>query len=253
MKRILFLASVALVALSCGGNQPAELYVPKNTVEFAGNAFQAFSLGADVKLYTSPKPGDNSKWTIQAVVPVRKETNAAIGDLFIDVVPLDDRGIRIRDGFALLGEDLQDLVPVYNSASGVERTVVFTLPDEYPDKYLSAKQANELLMKTKGVRMAFNVPEATPAAPLVTKDAAPKTEEYPMTLDGQLRKYGIYGKLGQYESALKRGDKKGAKKIEDNLWTIEKQFKNNNAIPEWLRKAFVDYIEDKEDEIEKRN
>ena len=36
------------------------------------------------------------------------------------------------------------------------------------------------------------------------------------------------------------------------MWEIEKKVKNDYTIPEWLRKSFVKYIEDKEDEIEDR-
>ena len=50
MKRILLLVAAAAVLAACGNNEPTELYVPKGTVEFAGNAFSSFSLGADVKL-----------------------------------------------------------------------------------------------------------------------------------------------------------------------------------------------------------
>jgi hypothetical protein len=58
--------------------------------------------------------------------------------------------------------------------------------------------------------------------------------------------------LAQYEKAIKNGEKKRAKKIEDQLWEIEKSVKNDSSIPSSLRKRFVDYIEDKEDEIEDR-
>ena len=251
MKRIILLATIALLAVSCDNNKStAELYVPKNTVEFAGNAFSAFSLGADVKLYTAQKPDDNSKWTVQAVVPVRKETTSTISGLEIRLTPLDDRSIRVRDGLVLMGEDLADLVPVYNSANGVERTIVFSINEETGPKYFSAKEADELIAKTRGIRMDFNLLSGAPAVKVETPAAAP--EEYPMTLDGQLRKYGMYGKLGQYENALRNKDKKRAKKIEDEMWTIEKKVKNDPSIPEWLRKRFVEYVEDKEDEIEKR-
>ena len=259
IKRILLLAFFALIAMSCGSGKKdasTELYVPKNTVEFAGNAFSDFSLGADVKLYTSPKPDDNAQWTVHAVVPVRKETTDKISGLEIKLTPMDDHGIRVRDGLVLLGEDLADLVPVYNSADGIERTIVFSIPENTGQKYFSAKEVKELIAKTKGVRMDFNLEEVAPAntAKKVEKSKAgkPEPEEYPMTLDGQLRKYGIYGRLSQYENALRNGDKKGAKRIEDAMWEIEKRFKNDKSIPEWLRDSFVDYIEDKEDEIEKR-
>ena len=117
MKRLLILAAVAALALSCSEKQPTELYVPKNTVEFAGNAFTDFSLGADVKLYATPNPDNKKQWLVQAVVPVRKETKAKVQDLDIHLTPLDDRGIRVRDGFSMEGEDLEHLVPVYTDGS----------------------------------------------------------------------------------------------------------------------------------------
>ena len=250
MKRILILAAVAALALSCSEKKSTELYVPKNTVEFAGNAFTDFSLGADVKLYATPNPDNKKQWLVQAVVPVRKETKAKVNDLDIRLTPLDDRGIRIRDGFVMHGEDLDNMVPVYNSADGVERTIVFSVSEDGRKKYFSGEEAAELISRTKGVRMDFNVDDPMAAKTLTPSSSA--DEEFPMTLDGQLRKYGVYGLLARYNTLLARGDKKGAKGVEDQLWSIEKQVKNNYNIPEWLRDRFVDYIEEKEDEIEDR-
>lgn len=250
MKKMILAAAVVLVAIACDSVKPAELYVPKNTVEFAGNAFTSFSLGADVKLYTAQNPDNKSQWVVQGVVPVRKEVKGNISGLSIDLVPLDDRGIRIRDGFVMHGEDLDNMVPVYNSADGVERTIVFSVSEDGRKKYFSGEEAAELISRTKGVRMDFNVDDPMAAKTLTPSSSA--DEEFPMTLDGQLRKYGVYGLLARYNTLLARGDKKGAKGVEDQLWSIEKQVKNNYNIPEWLRDRFVDYIEEKEDEIEDR-
>ena len=53
MKKSLILSAVAAVLFcACSSDKPAECYIPKNTVEFAGNAFSSFSLGADVRLHT---------------------------------------------------------------------------------------------------------------------------------------------------------------------------------------------------------
>ena len=254
MKRVLFLAAlVCLTLAACNQQKSAELYIPKNTVEFAGNAFTSFSLGADVKLYSAPDPDNASKYAIHAVVPVRKEMQGAIPDLSINLTPLDDRSIRVREGLVLEGEDLVNLVPVYNASSNVERTIVFSVPAG-PDgskKLFSAKEAAELLKNTKGVRMDFNISNA--AAPVVQKPAAaPAQEEYPMTLDGLCRKYGVYGLLARYNNALRDGNKKGAKRIEDQLWDIEKKVKADPSVPKWLQDRFKDYVEDKEDEIEDR-
>ncbi len=249
MKKLFVLSCIAVLAAACSNNKPAELYVPKNTVEFAGNAFTAFSLGADVKLYTSPNPDAPKQWTVQAVVPIRKEMKGKISGLSINLTPLDERSIRIRDNFVLEGEDLANLVPVYNSADNIERTVVFSVAQNGVKKYFTKKEANELLSKTKGVRMDFNVGGG--AVPVAVSGSS-GSEEYPMTLDGLCRKYGIYGLLGQYDQALRNDQSKRAKSIEDKLWSIEKRVKNDSSVPEWLRDRFVDYIEDKEDEIEDR-
>ena len=272
MKKYYFLLIVAAVLVcGCSSDKPEECYIPKNTVEFAGNAFSSFSLGADVKLYTAQNPENNSQWTIQAVVPVRKEVSTPIEDLSINLVMLDDRGVRVRDGFVLQAEDLQNLLPVYNASENVERVIVFSIPEE-DKKYLTSSEVSQLLEKTKGVRMDFNVfstpeniPEAAPQAPTtvvvetpagtvkaVAKPEPPAPKEYPMTVDGLCRKYGVYGLLSQYEKALRNRNKSAAKRIEDQLWSIEKRVKANNSIPERLRDSFVRYIENKEDDIEDR-
>ncbi len=250
MKRFLLLVAAAALFAACESNEPSELYVPKGTVEFAGNAFSSFSLGADVKLYTAPSPSNPSQWTVQAVVPVRKETEAQLEELQINMVPLDERSIRVRDGFVLVGEDLQNLLPVYNAGNGVERTVVFSA--EEGKKYFTKKEADAIMAKTKGVRIDFNAKEKVveapkPAKKAEAKDAAPKT---PRTVDDLCRKYGVYGMLAQYETHIKNKDKKAAKKVEDQLWKIEKQVKADKSLPEDLRKSFKNYVEDKEDEIE---
>ena len=252
MKRILILAAVAALALSCSEKQSTELYVPKNTVEFAGNAFSAFSLGADVKLYATPNPDNKKQWLVQAVVPVRKETKAKIEGLDIRLTPLDDRGIRVRDGFAMEGEDLEHLVPVYNAGEGVERTIVFSVAEDGVKKYFTLKEANELLAKVKGIRMDFTVSNPQPAAADKSKSAAASSSSSsePLSLNSLCNQYGVYGLLSQYENALKNDNSKRAKQIEDQLWSIEKKVKNDYTVPGWLRDAFVDYIEKREDAIE---
>ena len=250
MKKLFILTCLALAVSACSSNDSKELYVPKNTVEFAGNAFTSFSLGADVKLYTSQNPDVSKEWTVQAVIPIRKEMKGKISDLSINLTPLDDRGIRIRDNFVLEGEDLYNLVPVYNSADNIERTVVFSVSQDGVKKYFSKKDAEKLLARTKGVRMDFNVGNGT--APVVESGSSSSTTEYPMTLDGLCKKYGVYGLLAQYDAALRNDQDRRAKSIEDQLWAIEKRVKNDYNVPAWLRDRFVEYIEDKEDEIEDR-
>lgn len=279
MKKNYFLYVVALLlTYACSSSQPEDCFIPKNAVEFAGNAFSSFSLGADVKLYTVQNPENSSQWTIQAVVPVRKVVSTPIDELSIDLVMLDDRGLRVRDGLVLQAEDMPNLLPVFNAGENMERAIVFSIPDE-AKKYLSASDVSQLLNETKGVRMNFNVltppepspatevetsvaPEpspakvaATPAAPekkAVEAPKAPAKPEFPMTLDGLCRKHGVYGLLSQYEQALSNRNRSRAKQIEDHLWSIEKRVRADNSISERLRDSFVRYIEDKEDDIEDR-
>lgn len=250
MKRIFLLATVALLFAACANNEPSELYVPKGTVEFAGNAFSSFSLGSDVKLYTTISPENASEWTVQAVVPVRKETEATLESLDIKMVPLDDRSIRVRSGLVLQGEDLQSLVPVFNAGKSVERTVVFSVAEG--KKSFTKKEADEIIAKTKGVRIDFDAKEAEPAKPAKKVSAEAPVDTTPRTVDALCRKYGVYGMLSQYEKLIRNGDKKAAKKVEDQLWSIEKKVKADNSLPKDLRDSFKNYVEDKEDEIEAR-
>lgn len=269
-KTVLYIIAAAL-ACACSSNQPEDCVLPKNTVELAGNAFSTFSLGGDVKLHAVQNPENGSQWTIQAVIPVRKEVSTPIDELSLEIVPLDDSSVRLRDGLVLQAEDLANLLPVYNASENVERVVVFSIPEK-EKKYLSNSEVAQLLENTKKLRMNINAklspePSAakvveTPAvtvkteakkettAPVATKTSAPK--EYPMTLDGLCRKHGVYGLLSQYEQALKNRNKRGAKKIEDQLWVIEKGIRADKSIPERLRSSFVRYVEGKEDEIEDR-
>lgn len=261
MKKFFYIFALAALMLSaCSSEKPAESYIPKNTVEFAGNSFSAFSLGGDVKLYTLQNPENSSQWTLQAVVPVRKEMNSPIADLAIGLVPLDDKGVRVRDGLVLEAEDLQNLIPVYNASDNVERVIVFSIAEE-DKKYMSASEAARLLENAKGVRMDFNtaapvVQTPTPQPVETVKPAATQTSSkpkgYPMTVDGLCRKHGVYGLLSKYETELRNGNPRAAKNIEDQLWAIEKRVKKDNSIPKDVREAFVDYIEDKEDDIEDR-
>lgn len=70
------------------------------------------------------------------------------------------------------------------------------------------------------------------------------------TLESLLRYYRIQEKLKQFWECHYRKDKKQAEAIEDELWEIEKIVKNNNSIPESVRREFRDYIEDEEDRLE---
>ena len=236
----LFFAAAAVLALAACSTEPAEVYIPKGQVEYAGNAFTSFSLGSDVKIYTSQNPDNKSQWVIQCVVPIRKETEDKILDLSIDLIPLDDKGLRVRDSFVLHGEDLSSMVPVYNSDNYVERTIVFSVSEAGRKKYFKAKEATELVNNVRGVRMDFNarVEEAPAPAPVVYNP-----------VDPVCRRFGVYTKLNEYDAALRRKDKKGAQNIENDLWKIEKQVKADGSIHQDTRDRFVKYVEDKLDQI----
>lgn len=239
MKKLILAAAAALALAACS-TKPAEVYIPKGQVEFAGNAFTSFTLGSDIKIYTSQNPDNKSQWVIQCVVPIRKETEDKLLDLSIDLVPLDDKGLRIRDSFVLHGEDLANMVPVYNSAPSVERTIVFSVSEGGYKKYFKAKEANELVEKVKGVRMDFNA---------AVEEAAPAPAVAYNPVDPICCKYGAYAKLRDFEAALRRGDKKGANNIENDLWKIEKQVKADGSITKENRERFVKYVEDRLDQI----
>ena len=101
--------------------------------------------------------------------------------------------------------------------------------------------------------MDFNAKEVEPEKPKAEKKAVKaEADTTPRTVDALCRKYGVYGMLAQYEKLIQNKDKKGAKKVEDQLWVIEKKVKNDNTLPKDLRDRFKDYVEDKEDEIEAR-
>ena len=239
MKKLILAAAAALALAACS-TTPAEVYIPKGQVEYAGNAFTAFSLGSDVRIYTSQNPDNKSQWVIQCVVPIRKETEDKLLDLSIDLIPLDDKGLRARDAFVLHGEDLRSMVPVYNSDSFVERTIVFSVSEGGRKKYFKAKEANALVQSVKGVRMDFNA---------TVEEAAPAPAVAYNPVDPICRKYGVYAKLNAFDAALRRKDKKGAQNIENDLWKIEKQVKADGSINQDNRERFVKYVEDKLDKI----
>ena len=83
-------------------------------------------------------------------------------------------------------------------------------------------------------------------------EAKKKKEQEKPTLNSLCEKYGIYGMLSKYEKLRKEKKKKEAKKVEDQMWEIEKKVRADNSLPESLRKRFVEYIENREDEIEKK-
>ena len=78
------------------------------------------------------------------------------------------------------------------------------------------------------------------------RDALPE----PVTFKSLMSKYGVYGRLAQYDKALSNREKKKAKEIEDELYEICKKVKADPNVPESVYKEFRNYIEDEEDRIE---
>lgn len=246
MKKLFVILAAALLLVSCN-SKPKDILISKNNVEFGGNAFTSFALGSDVKFFLAPNADNPSKYMVQASVPVRKEVSGVIPGLEIELIPTDDRGLKVRDGFILKGEDIDNMLPVFNAGERIEKTVIFSV-EEDGKKDFTAKEAADLLNKIAGVTMNFNIKNGE-----VPATVEEKKEEKPIdlnTVDGLCRKFGVYGLLGQYDYALRHGNKKQAKNIESRLYSIQKQVKADKSIPEWLRDAFDDYVEDREDAIE---
>jgi PBP1b-binding outer membrane lipoprotein LpoB len=87
------------------------------------------------------------------------------------------------------------------------------------------------------------------AAPAV-QPQVPEQKPEPVTFKSLMSKYGVYGRLAQYDKALSNKEKKKAKEIEDELYEICKKVKADPTVPESVYKKFRDYIEDEEDRIE---
>jgi hypothetical protein len=263
MKKYLLLLLSAMFLYSCGSKQPAETSISKNEVDLTGNAFQSFRLGGEVKLLMSPDPDDNSKWMIRATTPLQKIDDTKIDGMTADINLLDANGVKVREGFSLTANDIASLIPVFNANRDAEKTLVFSA-GEGMKKDFSFKEASDLIMKVKKIGLTINVSQSTAnIAPQVEPTETESTTETPnvtetqesnkpLTLNDLLKEHGVYGLLAQYDKLLKKGEKKKAKQIEDRLYTIEKKVKNDSSIPYSLRERFVDYIEDKEDEIEDR-
>ncbi|MBQ6310808.1 MAG: hypothetical protein IJK74_04575 [Bacteroidales bacterium] len=249
MKRIIFLMAAALAIVSCSSD-PKDSVFDKSAVDLIGNAFSDFNLTDNVNVFLAQNPEDQSKWSIQATVPVIKVSEEAIDSLEIEIVPVDEKGVKVREDLSILAQDLANIIPVLNSGDSTAKTIVFKSAREF-----TRKEADAILAKAKNLTMAFNkLQSQKPAVAEETetkKEEAVKAEkkEQP-TLNSLCEQYGIYGMLSQYENHLKNRDKKAAKRVEDRMWEIEKKVKADQSIPEALRKKFVEYIETREDQIE---
>ena len=247
MKKVLLLAAIAILAAACSG-APEEVYVPKANMEFAGNGFTAFSLGADVKLYLSQNQDDNSKWNIQGVVPIRKELEAGLGALSMDMVLLDAHGIRVREGFLLEAEDMANLVPVFNSGPAVEKTVVFSVP-EGQKKDFSKKEAQKLLGNVARVQMNINMEVAVEEPePEAVKPSFPANPN----VTNLVQYYGIRGILQEYERAYRAKNKPRQKQIQARLDNIYEQIAKHPRGGRKIAGKVEDWTNDMQDGIEDR-
>jgi hypothetical protein len=251
MKKVLLLLTVLVLVVSCATEKkPVEVQIPKQNVELTGNGFQIFRLGADLKLVTVQNPDKADEWMIRGSVPLMKVSEDLLAETAIDVNLLDENGMKLRDGFVLTAEDLVNLIPKYNAENNVEKNIVFSAA-EGSRKYFTYKEAADLLNAVKSVAMNVNVVQQQPEVSVEQVAAEKKAEQKePVTFKSLMSKYGIYGKLTQYDNALKNKDKKKAKKIEDELFTICKKVKADPSVPESVYKQFRQYIEDEEDRIE---
>lgn len=263
MRKYLFILLSAILLVGCGGNKPVETIISKNDVDLNGNAFQSFRLGGDIHLLMASNTEDASKWMIRATAPIQKTDNTQIHEMTAEINLLDANGTKVREGFILSANDLGSILPVFNAASGTEKTISFSA-GEGMKKDFSYKEAVELLNNVKKIALTLNTKKtvekvAEETTTVASSDASTEDnqtqtteEKKPSTLNELLKYYGIYGKLAVYEKHLRNGDKKKAKQVEDQLYSIEKKVKNDASLPKSLRERFVDYIEDKEDEIEDR-
>ena len=251
MKKVLLLLTVLVLVVSCATEKkPVEVQIPKQNVELTGNGFQIFRLGADLKLVTVQNPDKADEWMIRGSVPLMKVSEDLLAETAIDVNLLDENGMKLRDGFVLTAEDLVNLIPKYNAENNVEKNIVFSAA-EGSRKYFTYKEAADLVNAVKSVAMNVNVVQQQPEVAVEQVAAEKKAEQKePVTFKSLMSKYGIYGKLTQYDNALKNKDKKKAKRIEDELFTICKKVKADPSVPESVYKQFRQYIEDEEDRIE---
>lgn len=252
MKKVLLLLTVLVLVASCATEKkPVEVLIPKQNVELTGNGFQIFRLGADLKLVTVQNPDKADEWMIRGSVPLMKVSEDLLAETAIDLNLLDENGMKVRDGFVLTAEELVNLIPKFNAEKNVEKNIVFSAA-EGSRKYFSYKEASDLLNAVKSVAMNVNVVQQQPevAVEQVTAVGKKTEKKEPVTFKSLMSKYGVYGKLTQYDNALKGKDKKKAKKIEDELYAICKKVKADPSVPESVYKQFRQYIEDEEDRIE---
>ena len=249
MKPFITILAIALALTACKSN-PEDVLMDKTAVEFLGNAFNAFGLEDDVNLFMTQSLEDPSKWKIQATVPVKKLIAESIDSVSIDIIPQDDKGIRLREDLTLQAQDLNNIIPVLNASPETAKTLVLS-----SNKDFSKKEAADILNKTMNIAMNVNMlkshqTEVAEEEVAIQEEEQKKKEAERPTVNSLCKKYGVYGLLNQYDNLLKNREKKKAKQVEDKLWAIEKKVMADNSLPESLRKQFRQYVEETEDKIE---
>ena len=154
----------------------------------------------------------------------------------LDLLDRNDAPVHGADRLSAIG--LDDILPVFNSAEGVEKNVIFSADIAFP-----AKTVNAILEKT----IALNLSVATD-----DKSAKSSSSSDAPTLSSLLQKYGCWGLFSQYDRACRNDNEDLQDRIEDKLDDIVDLVKKDYTVSKGLAERFEDYIEDKLDEIEDR-
>ena len=254
MKKYLFIIVAAMLLVGCGKKQAVETTIARTNVELMGDLFSSFNVSGDAHLLMVPNPDNKSKWMIRATVPLQKTDSRTIRTMSAAINLLDGNGTKIDEGFMLFAEDINSVLPVLNSTN-TEKTLVFSAPNGLK-KDFSCKEASKLIEKVKKFGLTLSASKINPPVNASEQNETisnivetPVVDES-MTLDDLLKQYDIYNKLAKYDYYLRNGQKKKAKQLEDQMWAIENQVKNDRSLPKRLRDSFMDYVERREDQIE---
>ena len=234
-KNYLVLLLAALLLVSCGKKEKA---LKKSKVEITGDLANSFEVSNDCRLFMTQNPIDKSKWMLCATVPMQKISNKSVRTMYAGLNMLKGN-TKVDPCLILIAEDMKSVTPALNANNYVEQIVVFSTPDGLR-KDFSRKEAKRIIKKTKKLGLILSTKKIT----------LPDPEYNGITLEDLLQRYDIYDKLEQYDKYLRNGQKKKAKQLEDEMWEIEKQVKNDPSYPRSVRDGFMNYIERKEDQIE---
>ena len=143
--------------------------------------------------------------------------------------------------------------PETPAATQVLAPVQSLLPETPAPQAHETKAPEATSQPVPAVPETQDAPTAAPApAPEASAVQSSHSSEELLTVDALCRKLDIYNLLSKYESAVKSGDKKLAKVLKAEILAIGKSVKADLSLPETLRKHFVGYLEDKEQEIRER-